>query len=268
MRQALVILHLCTGSSSFELPALNLKEYFPYLSDKSAEVIKNLQFELDQHTTKIKRTFASLVYDLQKYIDNNNKFGEVQTILKLLDHEKFHTILSDCSNTEEVFEKLHPHFSFFDFDIIKLLTSKLGSQSNKKKLKKYKKMFVEYSKQRVCEIPNDAFGDENKSEKVFVFKVDKHIKTLKLEEVMKLKYEICKLLKIDMSLLRIDEGCVKLSFINLGTEEIVITKEQQEALKNLSVIKIQYKNNVLDLSTSSSEEEKRFSKAQNLCMQY
>ena len=140
-----------------------------------------MQRDLDEHTSKIKRTFAVLVLDLQNNIEEEGKTRDLITYLKIFDAKTFHEI-SRSSTVDEVFNDIN--FSFFDFGIIKHLTSKFGSDYNKQRLKKYKRMFKEYCKQRVCECPSDAFGDVKESEKVFVVKVDKHnIQNLTLEEV-------------------------------------------------------------------------------------
>lgn len=234
-----------TGSSSFKLPSINMKKYFPHLLDKDNKGdLDLLRHELDEHTTKIKTAYAGLVFKLQEYIITlPNSLNKITKVLKLFEGNKFEELLAQCSTTEQVFEKLHPHFAFFDFNIIKLLTSNLGAESHKKRLKQYKKMFKKYSEQRVCECPSDTFGEVKKSEKVLVFKVDRHIRELKVEEILKLQIET---LELDLRLLHVDNGCVKLSFRAYNTlDEIVITEDQQKAICKLGVIGIRYDNEII-----------------------
>lgn len=233
-----------------------MKSYFPYLDGKgmSAEQLSSLRVQLDEQTKKIRRTFASLVFDLQKHIEDSNKLDDLLVVLKFLRNKNIVDLLPSCSNTIEVFDKISPFFSFFDFGIIKLITDKLGSEFNKRKLKKYRKMFKEFSKQRVCECPKDAFGDAKKSEKVFFVKVDQDIKSLTVEELEKLKFNLCKILNIEMRLLSVEDGCVKLSFRVLS-EIIVISKKQQEALKSFCVLRIQYGKEEIDISASFYKEK-------------
>ena len=195
----------------------------------------------------MKSAFAGLAFKLQKHITQTSKLADLLTILKYLTTEQFEDLETTCSSIEQVFDKLHPFISFFDFEIIKLLTSNLGSGSNKQKLKKYKKMFNEFSKQRVCKCPSDAFGDVNQSERVLVIKADKIISTLTVESIMKLKYELCKVLGFKSRLLRVDDGCVKLTFRVPQYDEIAITEEQKQALRQLSVLRIQYGNEITDI---------------------
>ena len=235
-----------SGSSSFKLPAIDMAQYFPHLYGKgdgskmSADQLSLFRVELDRHTSKIKRTFASLVYDLQKNIEKTSNIRDLVNALKFLDDKKIVEILADCSSIAEVFDRLSPYFSFFDFEVIKLLTKKFGSEFNKEKMERYKKMFKDYCKQRVCECPSDAFGDVEKSEKAFVIKTDKHIKSLTVDELKSLKYRISQSLKLQLRLIHIDDGCVQLSFRALGTDGMVITKEQQQLFSKLGVLSISY----------------------------
>ena len=230
------------SSNSFDLPRTRLSEYFPFLCDKDGGKIPKgdlllMQRELDKHTEKIKRTFAVLVLDLQNNIEDKGKTRDLITFLKNFDRKKFHEI-SRSSIVDEVFNDVSPHFSFFDFGIIKHLTSKFGSDYNKQRLKKYKRMFKKYCEQRVCECPSDAFGDIKESEKVFIIKVDKNIQNLTLEEVNSLKLEIKAALfrnDKDLRLLKIEEGCVKLSFRALNIDEVALTEEQEQLCETVVV---------------------------------
>ena len=105
---------LFAGSSTFILPKMN---YFPHLhKDEISDVeMLSLKLELDEHTTKIKRTFAGLVFKLQKHIEDTCKYNDFSDILLLFDDEKFKKLLSDCSCVKEVFSKLHRYISFFRF---------------------------------------------------------------------------------------------------------------------------------------------------------
>ena len=66
------------SSNSFDLPRTRLSEYFPFLCDKDGKKLPKgdlllMQRELDEHTEKIKRTFAVLVLDLQNNIEEEGK---------------------------------------------------------------------------------------------------------------------------------------------------------------------------------------------------
>ena len=202
-------------------------------------------FKLDNHTSKVKSAFARVVHDLQKDIEENSSLKVVINCLKAYDKllvEK----LSDCESIVDVFNKILDHVSFFDFKIIKILT-RIGSRSTQKKYKKYTTMFKEYSKCRVVECPSDAFGDAENSEKVFVLKIDKNHQSLSVAELNTLCSEVTNILG-HKRLLHVEEGCVQLTFRGFEDEELTVTKEQQQALRNAGVLSISYGEQVVDIS--------------------
>ena len=215
-------------SSSLVLPPVDLGPYFPYLAPNTAlspEELQHYQFELNESTTKLKRRFASLVYDVQRSIEETGKFKDAINLLKYYNPD-FDKILKDCTCSHDVFDKLSRFFSFFDYDVIKLLSHKLGSDTIKRKLNSYKKKFQDFSKNRICECPSDIFGDRDQAEKVYVLKTDKSFSTLTGDDIEKLKYEMNKILRHKfLRFLDVEEGCVKVTFRTI---------EQQDTIGNIS----------------------------------
>ena len=216
---------------------------------------------LDRHTSKVKAAFSITVIDLQKDIEKNSNLETVTTYLKAYDKPLFEKLLlSDCVSIREVFSKILDYISFFDFEIIKILTH-IASKDMKKKFQKYKAMFKEYSKRRVVECPSDAFGDAKESEKIYIFKMDTILDSLTAEELKHLCYEIKAILKFKLlRLLKIKDGCAQLTFRGFEAD---ITEEQQQELRNVGVLSISY-GKVLDISKKFSEQKKRSIK----CMRF
>ena len=186
--------------------------------------------------------FANLVFDLQRSIEETNiSLKDFKNLLNYFDKKKFEQLLSECKNLQEAFNTISNFFSFFDFDIIKLLTRKFGSKDVKKKLERYKERFQKFSKRCVCEVPSDAFGEPEKSEKVYAIKIDKSLKSLTVEELKKLNYKMNRILgHQSLRLLHIEEGCVQLTFRNLKRDNLKISFKAQEALRKMGVLSISY----------------------------
>ena len=237
--------------STFVLP--DLRQYFSYLSSEhntTDEEFSCLLYNLDRHTTKVKAAFASIIIDMQRDIEKNNNLKAVINCLKAYDKS---LLLSNCATVGDIFDKILDYFSFFDFEVIKLLT-RIASEKTVKKFKKYKAMFKEYSKRRVVECPSDAFGNVRKSEKVYNFKVDKILNSLKTDELKRLHFEINKILpEHKLRLLQVEEGCVQLTF--RGFENFSFTEEQQQALRNVGVLSISYGDKLLDISKMIFSEQ-------------
>ena len=194
-------------------------------------------------TDKIKRAFGCLVFDVMKNIEKSRSLDEVVTLLTFSMKTGSEEFASHCSSYGEVFRKISNLISFFDYDLLKLLIHKMGSSSVKRKLKKYKQKFQQFTKRCVCEVPKGAFGDANKSEKVFVIKCDKSIETMTLEELHKLQYKMNKILGHKLlRLLDIKDGCVELAIrcLECHMHNLSISEKQQKDLKKLGVLSIRY----------------------------
>lgn len=254
---AIIIIGACylAGSSSFELP--DLSPYFPYLpthdNKMSKEELLCYMINLDDHTEKLKRAFAGLVFDLSTHLDRNKKQEDVVQILKLFDDSKYEN-LSSCMSISEVISKILKHISFFDYEVIKFLIRKLGSGNIKGKLKKYIKMFHTYSSRRIVECPVGAFGNVDETEIVYVLKTDQILEKLTVEEMRILQYMMCKILKRMLTkLLRVETGCVQFIFSGVE-EEFNITKEQKQALRNLGILSIRHGDQLEDISKEFTKE--------------
>ena len=209
---------------------------------------------LDRHTEKLKMAFASLVCDLEKHLSRQNERANVLLYLKLID-KNLHEKVRDYESISDIISELSEHISFFDYAIIRRFIREFGSANNKRKLKKYRGMFREYSKRRVIECPNDAFGVVDKAEKVWVIKTDKNFETLTVNDVKMLQCEMNKELgsvNKPMRLLSVEEGCVQLIFRGFGEEKFIITDKQQQNLRNLGVLSIRYGDQLMNISGKES----------------
>ena len=211
-------------------------------------------YNLDRHTSKVKAAYSAVISDLLKDLERNSTFNKVITCLKAYDKIFCDKLkLVDCGSTEEVFSKIIDHLSFFDLGIIKVLTC-LGSRNAKNRLKEYKRMFRKYSERRVVECPNDAFGDAEESVKDYdiVLKTDKIHQSLTVNELLKLRYEITKILG-HKRLIDVREGCVQLTFKGFEDEEFTVTEEQQQSLRNVGVLSISCGDQVVNISKLSKQ---------------
>ena len=244
----IIITSTHAGGSTFDLP--DLSPCFPYLSAEKCKMAEE-EFcyylsNLDRHTSKVKSAFARVVLDLQRDIEENSSLKVVINCLKAYDKSLVEKLLSDCPSTGDFFDKILDHISFFDFEIIKILT-RIGSKRIQKQYKKYTAMFKEYSKRRVVECPSDAFGDSEISEKVYILKTDDIIDLLTTEELKRLCNEIKATLKLPR-LLQVINGCVQLTFRGFEEEDFCINEEQQQALRNAGILSISYGDQVVDIS--------------------
>lgn len=160
-------------------------------------------------------------------------------------------MLDENESITELFGRISKYFSFFDYDLIRLLVRTLGSNSDKKKYNKYKKTFQGFSELRLCECPGDAFGDVEISEKVYALKIDnKSMDSFTLQELQMNNILGHRLLRI----LSVEDGCIKLTIRTFEDEEFNVSEKQLRELGELDVISISYGDKHLDIPKAISFE--------------
>ena len=218
----------------------------------SPEEIIHHMCRLQHESERIKDHFYAFLYNLSHDIKTSKtvKFEDIITFLKIRCDASF-----EGSSLSEVFVKLSKYVSFFDFGIIKLLTCQFGSNTLKKKLKKYKGRLREFCERRVCECPSNVFGDAEKGEKVYVIKIDESMYTLTVKQLEKLCFEINKILGHRfLRLLRVDEGCVRLTFRTFENDVFSVSQDQVQELRKLGILSIQFGEQFVKISDVSSKK--------------
>ena len=239
------------GSNSSVLTPVDLKPYFPYLSPNRSFHLNRLM----DKTNEIIGAFSSLFLKLKQNIESTAKLEDVVLLLsqaRMCKDSSFKESLRACKSLAEVFNHLTDFVSFFNYDLVKLLTRHFGSSAMKKKLRKYKKKFKDYSKCRVCECPKDAFGEAKESDNIYRIKTDRVLENLTVEDLNKLEHEIRKILGHKLlHLLKVEDGCIELFFrvFNCNNKFIDIFEDQKQALGDLGVLSVTCGQNVVKISS-------------------
>lgn len=216
-------------------------------------------FNLEKHTEKVKAAFGSLVYDIQKHLEQKKVKDLVHYLNRTTTDKNLKEHLRDCSTTEELFDKLYVYSSFFDFEFLKRLTRKFGSRKIKHKLNRYIEMFRSYLKRRIVEMPNHTFDDVTESEKVYVVKTDKNFNDFTGEDLKKLQYQMNKILENKLLCLKhVEEGCVQLTFRGFEEDNFMITAEEKQDLRNVGVLSIAYGEHFMDFENEFIKKEVPF----------
>ena len=251
-----------TGSnSSVQFPPVDLHPSFPYfVPNERHESKEELSFHLNKladQTKEIKGIFSGLLVHLKQDMESTAKLENVTLFLiNNIKDKGFEEVMYNCKNLSEVFRHLSNFVSFFDFYLVEFLTHHFGSPAMKKKLKKYKKRFQDYSKRRVCECPKDAFGEAKESDKIYKIKTDKILETFSLEELDKLQHEIRKILGHELlHLLKVEDGCIELTF-RVIDYDFDISEAQKQALGDLGVISVTCQNIIVVINNSEKASGK------------
>ena len=242
---------------------MELVGHFPYLpKDGSMSEEERLQhlYKLYGESERIKGKFSSLMFHLQEDLEKNSEMESV--VSSLVKDGVPENELCSCTTTRSVFIKIQKFVSFFDYQLIKILAKRLGSDKSKKKFVKYKLHFQEFAKRHICECPSDLFGNneagdhDEKSGKVYVLKIDESIEKLTLKDLEK-KILLCKMKEIlghkFLKVVKVEDGCVQVSLrAYYSSSDFVISDEQQRTLSSLGVITISCGSESVHIPTVSS----------------
>ena len=171
------------------------------------------------------------------------------TILKTMDPVTEEPLSLNCftdvmnaGTIPKVFIALSNYFSFFNYDIIDLIITELGTKEDEQELEKYKNEFQLYARRRVYECPQ--FGPVNEMDHADIFvKVDSHYESYTVQELWGFRKRLSEILNISsvLSLCRAEKGCFQLIFQvpSFVQQKIFpLSREQEWALVAEGVIKL------------------------------
>ena len=196
----------------------------------------------------MKWEFASFKIDVQHDLERSGI--EVEEIVDILTGYDYHfeTLLSKCTQMSDLFRKIGKFMSFFDYNTLENLIDKYGSDSIKKRLKKYEGTFEDFSKRRVIECPSNAFGESKKSEKVVKLISDKVLDDLTVAGLRKFKQRVYRILGYKLiKVVNVEGGSVTITFRMFEIDQLIITEEQRILLHREGVISITYGDQYFDM---------------------
>ena len=210
---------------------------------------------LYKESDDIKEEFTSLVFHLQEDLESNSKLEKVVSLLVV--HKIPEDELCGCATITSVITRIGKFYSFFDYQLIKILVKHLGSTESKKNYEKYESDFQEFAKHRVYECPSDLFDEGEAADgnpgKIYAIKIDKNMKELSLEDLDKL---LCKMFEIlghnFAKVVKIEKGCVQVTIRTFSSSDFVISDEQKRALSSLGVVTISCGSESVHIPTVSS----------------
>ena len=229
---------------------------FPFLSKNMSEHVRtNYIYSLMRDTTKIKHSFIALELHLKEALKESGITAEKVINVFSQDDPRFCEVFKECDSIDKVFDKKGKHWSFIDYTLIELLIGCFFEEEEHKlnlEMKAYITKFNKYARRRVCECPSNMFGDKEENEKTLVFKIEEcNFKTMTVNELKKLCSDLNLAIgKHHLRLLKTDLGCIQLTFRALPSAEEMIqklTREEQQALRNMGVLNITYGEKSLNL---------------------
>ena len=150
--------------------------------------------------------------------------------------------LSKCSNTAEVWQIIADYFSFFDYDMVELITNRLGTDVDKENMRQYKIDFIGYAK-RILEKGNIS-SKSRKDTDTMIVKLDSTYNNCEMSRLKLFQRNLSSILNLNdgvLKLLKIDDGCIELSFLfpSFITSDIFpLSADQERALHSQGVLQL------------------------------
>lgn len=188
------------------------------------------------------------MFDLLRTLEKKKKIDpkEVINILQYED-EDFAPYLKDCDNLGDVFNDASEYWSFFNYDLVELLSNRFGSVANGWVMKKYTMKFKEYSKRRLRDVPMDSFGYDYEKKKDYILKTNKNMKVLTVDNLRTLQMEINEVLhKRLLCIVGVDDEIITLTIRSFAQDITKITIRQRVELRKLGILSIRYGDQFID----------------------
>ena len=201
-----------------------------------------LQFELRESLSKKVPPQKIVAHILSDYEDvYENQDFKPTSLFSGADQEKLNSALS----VDQVFQVLRKYWSFLKPEILYSVVDHCGDVSDQTKVKDYQKhLEIFFNKRKVSEVPEELMSSRSIDEMrdKIVIKLDKE--NPPWTAITDLEFRICEILGILPSallIIRIQEGCVEITFsiprhISQQIFSKPLTQEQQDQFITASVL--------------------------------
>ena len=244
---------VCDGVSKKSFPSLKLKG----VSEKERQ---DRMSELESESEEMDSKFNQLSIEIcQSLIDRKiSKDRLVMCVTGLNTVKKVYRGPDQCllrkqrrklqksKTIEDVWLTISDYFSFFNYELVKVIALNLGTDDDKKKVKSYEESFQIYAKRRIYECPSE-FGSKLTAEEDstdLIVKLDQTYDECEMSQLKTFVKKISNILELEdgvMRLCRVYPGCYELIFqvpsiMVQDSDVFPLTAEQEAALKALHVL--------------------------------
>ncbi len=212
---------------------------FPYLLSDTLSLSKKererLKARLEIESEKMKDRYAILVDRVRESLEKKHiACSDLSVLVRHSSKNILAHLTKEHTNMKDLFLELADYWTFFDYEFLRLIIGR-HCQELTPELTEYESSFKEYCKRRLCELPDDVFANTGDKSNLYM-KIDRNFTTSTLEDVKKLGCKLSLLLDTDLCLLKVEKGCIKLTFNSLCAISSPLTPEQIETLKELKVM--------------------------------
>ncbi len=150
--------------------------------------------------------------------------------------------LCKCLTIAEVWQIIADYFSFFDYDMVELITNQFGTDVDKENMKLYKTKFVGYAK---CVVEKGKISSDSREDTVtMIVKLDSSYDNCEMSRLKLFESNLSSILNLKdgvLKLCKIDDGCIELTFLlpSFITSDIFpLSTDQERALHSQGVLQL------------------------------
>ena len=187
----------------------------------------------------LKSLFSLLVTKtLRSLKDQNIDCVRLQALIKSYIMPKT-KMFSKKKTLDNLFLKLCDYWSFFDYELLALIISAYCVELEEDKIK-YIAAFEAYCDRKVSEAPTKFKSKTSGAHYIIRVRIGRNFDCLTLVELKKLQNKLRKVTKMDLTLLRVEEGSIVAVFELLDEEENItpLSKNERSELFQMGVLKL------------------------------
>ena len=192
---------------------------------------------------KMRNKFADLADRTREALEKNKtSVKDLELLIKFSDRNNLVNLFKKKKTVYKLFYALSDRCSFFDYEFLSVIINRYCPEL-KPLLDDYEAHFKTFCQCRLCEIPSDIFTKKRHTNNLYV-KYNQSVDQMTLETAKDLEIKLSELLKTELYLLEVHEGCVELVFDSCCdlNDQFPLSKQQKEHLDKMGVIRLNYSN--------------------------
>ena len=169
----------------------------------------------------------------------------VRRLLLFLKDDCVQQQVSGITTLEDVITFIKRNSTFYDYQLVKYMIRSTGTDMDEQQLKEYERTFAHYAQRRIYECPS-TFGTTSESDEdtKLHLKLDSMYDKCKLDELKKIQYRLCSILRISVCVYRlmsVERGCFMLTLVtphHVQGATFPLSTEQEGQLAEMGVLQL------------------------------
>ena len=204
---------------------------------------ETLLTRLSEDLERVKMIFARLVSKtLDSLKGRKITYNQLKVLIttyvpksKVLETKLF----SKKKSLEQIFLALRDYWSFFDYELLFLMISTFCTELEEEK-NEYTSTFKSFCERKVSEVPTNFTSIATGRHYILRVIIDREFDSVAMTELKKLEIKLRNITKIDLSLLRIEDGSLVIVFVSLNEEDemLPLSLKDKSELFEMGVLKL------------------------------